>query len=144
MSIGSKTLPLSTTLLLLAAVLVGCGGGSDMAPVSGIVRLDGNPVTEGTVRFVPESGRGAKGTIQSDGTFTLGTDTRSDGASIGKHRVAIIAYKVDKVERTDGGRPLITGSTPLVPRHYMAPGTSGLEFEVKPGKNDAVFELKSE
>lgn len=114
-----------------------------MASVHGIVRLDGEPLSEGTVRFVPDAGRGAQGKIGADGAFTLGTHTESDGASLGKHRVAIISYKVNKIERPGGGRPIVTGSTPLVPRRYMAAGTSDLTFEVKSGKNEAVFELTS-
>lgn len=144
MTAQSTRLPQCLCLATIATCLLGCGADSNLAPVQGVVRLDGQPVTQGTVRFVPAAGRGAKGTIQPDGSFTLGTYTDTDGASIGKHRVAIISYEVDKVERTDGGRPMITGSTPLVPRRYMAPGTSGLEFEVERGQNEAVFDLESE
>ena len=113
-----------------------------MASVEGIVRLDGKPLTSGTVRFIPAAGRAATGTIQSDGTFTLGTFGQSDGALIGTHQVAVIAY-----EAADDGRPAYevrtTTSKPLVPQRYMAVGTSGLTFEVKPGENQADFNLKS-
>jgi hypothetical protein len=111
-----------------------------MASVEGIVRLDGKPLASGTVRFVPAAGRAATGAIQSDGSFTLGTYGESDGALIGKHQVAVIAY-----EAAEDGRPAYevrtTTSKFLVPQRYMAVGTSGLTFEVKPGKNEANFEL---
>ena len=48
-----------------------------------------SPLTSGTVRFVPDAGRAASGTIESDGTYRLGTYSRSDGALIGTHKVAI-------------------------------------------------------
>jgi hypothetical protein len=64
---------------------------------------------------------------------------------IGKHQIAIIAY--ESSSRAAGGRPDFTVASPeikpLVPMKYMAPGTSGLTFEVKPGSNRAEFDLKS-
>ena len=54
----------------------------------------------------------------------------------------MIAY-----EAADDGRPAYEVRTqtskPLVPERYMAVGTSGLTFEVKPGKNQAEFDLKT-
>jgi hypothetical protein len=132
-------------LLGLVAVLAGCGNDADVAPVDGVVRLDGNPVVSGTVRFLPSAGRAAEGKIQPDGTFTLGTLGESDGALIGTHQVAIIAYEPSR--RAAGRPPDFTVASPkikpLVPMKYMAPGTSGLVFEVKPGNNHAEFDLKS-
>jgi hypothetical protein len=123
--------------------LAGCGSDSELGSVHGVVRLDGKPLATGTVRFIPASGRAATGTIQSDGTFTLGTYGESDGALIGKHQVAILAFEVHPVPRTEGGRPPATPTTPLVPRRYMAPGTSRLTFDVKRGDNPADFDLTS-
>jgi hypothetical protein len=127
---------------LVALTLAGCSGQESLATVDGIVRLDGRPLTTGTVRFVPPAGRVATGEIQSDGSFRLGTYGQSDGALLGMHKVAIIAYQ------TGGdGRPAYESGAqankPLVPQRYMAPGTSGLTFEVKPGKNQANLELTS-
>jgi hypothetical protein len=128
-----------------AAVFAGCGDDAQVGRVDGIVRLDGSPVTTGTVRFVPGAGRAAEGKIQSDGTFTLGTFGKSDGALVGKHQVVIIAYEPSR--RAGGGPPDFRVPSPkikpLVPMKYMAPGTSGLTFEVKPGTNHAELDLKS-
>ena len=124
------------------ATVVGCGGDDSMGRVRGIVTLDGDVVTRGTVQFLPRSGRGAKGQIEEDGTFVLGTFGETDGASVGVHRVAIIAY-----ERGPGGRPDPTTAAKfkaLVPEKYLAPGTSDLTYEVKPGDNFAEFALTSE
>jgi hypothetical protein len=126
-------------------VLAGCGeSDSKTGYVHGIVRLDGKPLTTGTVRFVPASGRAATGKIQSDGTFTLGTYKESDGALLGTHKVAIIAFELGPVPvRTEGGRPPTTPTKPLVPKHYMSPGKSGLTREVKPGNNAIEIDLTS-
>jgi hypothetical protein len=127
-------------LLLALATIAGCADDSNIASVDGIVRLDGQPLTSGTVRFVPAAGRAATGKIQSDGTFTLGTYGESDGALIGTHQVAVIAY-----DAADDGRPAYevrtAASKSLVPQRYMAVGTSGLSFDVKPGKNQANLDL---
>ena len=55
-------------------LLVGCGGSPwPTAPVHGTVTLDGKPLDNGRVTFVPKAGRGASGIIQSDGTFKMET-----------------------------------------------------------------------
>jgi hypothetical protein len=129
-------------LLLLLGIVGGCSQNDSLATVEGIVRLEGQPLRTGTVRFVPTAGRAATGQIQSDGTFKLGTFGESDGAVTGIHKVAIIAY-----ETAGDGRPAYEAGAqankPLVPQRYMAVGTSGLTFEVKPGENRAEFDLES-
>jgi hypothetical protein len=128
--------------LALLASAAGCQHDNSVARVDGVVRLDGKPLTSGAVRFVPEAGRAATGVIQSDGTFTLGTHGKSDGAAIGMHKVAIIAY-----DAAGDGRPAYEVRKPtsksLVPERYAAVGTSKLTFEVKPGHNQAEFELST-
>jgi len=132
---------LAASLLLS---LAGCESDSKVGSVHGVVRLDGKPLATGTVRFLPAAGRAATGKIQSDGTFSLGTYKESDGALVGKHQVAIIAFEVGPMPiRTEGGRPPATPTKPLVPKRYMAPGTSGLTAEVKPGNNEFEFDLSS-
>jgi len=81
-------------MVLLAGLLIGCGGGSgheETASVTGTVTLKGTPVTEGRIAFFPPKGRPAMGTIQSDGTYTLTTFDPGDGALLGNHRVTITA-----------------------------------------------------
>ena len=56
-------------LLTLSVFASGCQQDATVARVDGVVRLDGKPLTTGTVRFVPEAGRAATGEIQSDGTL---------------------------------------------------------------------------
>ena len=61
----------------LAAVLAaaGCGGGSGPVPVRGVVKLDGQPVANAAVVFVPQTpgGREAYGSTDANGAFRLTT-----------------------------------------------------------------------
>ncbi len=125
----------------MAAGSSGCGGAdSKLGRVDGVVRLNGKPISAGTVEFLPAAGRAAHGKIQSDGTFTLGTYGDADGALLGMHKVAVVAYHPGKVGRPD---PAVrsTSLKPLVPERYLAAGTSNLTFEVKPGDNHAELDL---
>ena len=120
--------------LIILAFITGCSGGSNAPPtgkVTGKVSFRGQPVTVGTVIFVPQAGGpSAYGMIQADGSYELSTDTSSgggDGAVIGKHKVAIRAQK----ETEPGGR-----AAPLMlPRGFENPDKSGLTAEVKEGEN---------
>jgi hypothetical protein len=136
--------PLGLALSLTCAALAGIGGcgnsNSKLAPVQGIVRLDGKPLASGKVLFQPAAGRGATGAIRSDGTFTLGTYSESDGAIIGQHQVAVVAMQSGSAGRPDPTAQR-TSLKPLVPEKYLAVGTSGLTFEVKAGANNAEIDL---
>lgn len=132
-----------TLSAIAMAIVVGCGESrTNIGRVEGIVRLDGKPLTGGKIQFLPTAGRSAIAEIQSDGTFTLGTYGNSDGALIGTHKVAVIAYEPGPAGRPDPAKPRAP-LKPLVPERYLAAGTSGLTYEVKPGMNSAEFDLTS-
>jgi hypothetical protein len=128
----------------IALVLaLGCSkSDSKLAPVEGVVRVGGQPLTHGKVVFQPTAGRGAQGQIQSDGTFTLGTYGDADGALIGEHKVAIVAFEPGGPGQPVPGQPPKTAK-PLVPEKYLAVGTSDLTYDVKPGENSPKFDLES-
>lgn len=137
-----KTIPaaLAAGLFLL---LAGCGGNPaqlETAPVSGRVTLDGEPVSTGVVIFTPEQGRAGRAELASDGTYTVGTYGRADGAVVGSHRVAVVAQEGAETGFVEDAAPVW-----LVPPHYANPNTSHLEFEVRPDvHNRADFALSSQ
>jgi hypothetical protein len=115
----------------------GCGSAShelETSPVNGRVTLDGQPLPSGYVFVLPERGRMAKGAIQSNGTFTLGTYRSDDGAQVGRH--GVIVTEVPGDERTAAGaREKVRVS---VPRRYANASTSGLVVDVQPGQRNEV------
>jgi hypothetical protein len=120
-------------LAVLASLVgaAGCGGGR--ATVKGRVTYpDGSPLTEGNV--IGQMGEGAtsvtvQGRVNSDGSFSWGTERPGDGAFPGKYRVMVVA-------RALGDSELAKGMRPAVDPKYANPQTSGIEFEVKPGRNE--------
>lgn len=87
-----------STLILLPAFLVGCGGSANemtTTAVSGKVTFEDGPISGGgEIRFIPAQGKAAAGTIGSDGTYKLSTYGVDDGAILGEHRVEISQYLV--------------------------------------------------
>src|SRR4051812_48383729 len=130
-------------LVSLSCVLIAScsGGGPALAPVTGRVTYKGKPVASAAVSFAPEGGgaRIATGQTDSEGRFTLGTFAIGDGATIGAHRVSVIARGPDRPAKpgeTGSGMPgeMMPGD-PTIPTKFFSPDSSGLTAEVKRGKN---------
>ena len=121
---------------MLAAVaflagVAGCGDGR-YAVHGRVVYEDGTPLTEGIV--IGEKVEGdrrvkAQGSVKSDGTFSWGTLVPGDGAEPGKYRVVVVPPAV-------GERAAEKGVLPAIDLKFSNPQTSGIDFEVKPGKNE--------
>lgn len=123
------------------AAAVGCGGDEkpNLLPVHGTVMLNGQPLATGQVVTMLETGRGAAGQIQPDGTFELTTYEKGDGALPGTHKAAVTAY-----ENSDMTDPEADLGKSLVPERYGNPETSGLTIDVTAdGENAPVLELTS-
>jgi hypothetical protein len=127
-------------IVIVAIGLVGCNSeSSSLVKVEGQVLLDGKPVPAGSVVTLPDSGRAARGEIDSKGRFVLETRDVGPGADPGLHRVAVVA-----LASTDPDNPEAP-SKPLVPQRYTNPYNSGLSIYVKPGEaNEVKLELTSE
>ena len=82
----------------------------------------------------------AVGKIQQDGTYVLSTYERngSDGAIVGRHRASIVP------PLAEGEFDAPPAMTRPIPEKYQSEGTSMLEFDVEPGKDNVIdIELTS-
>ncbi len=85
--------PTGTGLLAIAGILLLIAGCSDSGPalgtVTGTVTMDGKPLPNAIVSFVPEAGgRASVGTTDDSGTYQLGYINQL-GALIGNHKISI-------------------------------------------------------
>jgi len=122
--------------LTAAVALVGCGKSyPDYYPVTGKVYYRDKPLTTGVIMFQPPSGPPATGQIEPDGTFTLTTHGRAEGALPGRNQVRITAREInaDAAEMALGKH--------LIPERYSQFSTSGLNAEVKADVNEP-FEFR--
>jgi hypothetical protein len=139
---------LRTLLCVFVAplLLVGCGrSGLTLGKVGGQVTVDGKPVKEGVILFVPERGPGASGLIDN-GQYSLTTRTSGDGAVVGRHKVYFAPKPPagdpnTEVRECPAPPPPPTSDFP--PAKYATPESSGLTVEVKPGTNVLDFDLES-
>ncbi len=138
-------------MVLILSVLAGCSD-DDLGQryrVSGHVTRQGQPITKGTVNFMPvdlANNRAASGEIQSDGYYTLTTKDPGDGALAGDYRVVISLVEVGEIERTPGGMPILNQPKKvkvknLVSPKYSDPGQTVLKFKVEPHSNTYDIEL---
>lgn len=141
-----RTLP----FVLVVAGIIGCGPSRPtIVPISGSVTLDGKPVPQATVLFMPVAGGvPARGSTREDGGFTLTTFAEGDGAIAGKHRVAVSKMKMTGIEATEDGMVPATVSGDMrtiwvTPQKYADAATSGLEVDVSRGMAPVALALES-
>ena len=99
---------------MLLVSLFGCSGRPyDVAPVAGLVTLDGKPLAGGVVSFQPiaaknrpSPGPGSTGRLDRDGRFVLELLDRSPGAVVGEHRVRIYSVSAEGPAAGAGAGPL--------------------------------------
>jgi hypothetical protein len=110
-SIERRKLCLAASALIL---LSGCSSKPyELAPVSGVVTLDGKPVPGTVVNFQPmaENGKtpgpGSTGRCDETGHYVLQTIRDEPGAAAGTHRVRIYSYSPESPvsQDSDSGPP---------------------------------------
>ncbi len=134
--------------------IMGCDrSGLNLAPVEGVVTLDGKPVEAAGVVFMPvdpKQGPPASGTTDAAGKFTLTTANRP-GASVGEHRVAISKadsfgeeippeqFENPEAMRQRGFKAYKTKH--YIPEKYSTVDSSGLTATVADEDNSLDFKL---
>ena len=124
-------------VLFSLILLAGCDGGLKRVPMSGKVTYAGQPVADGQIRFVPESGTEMPITTEPIVEGRYNTKS-SGGVPPGVYLVAILAYHPDDPIPTGPGAPQ---RRQLLPAKYN--NRSELEITIKEGQKgfDYDFEL---
>lgn len=142
----------------MCLLLAGCNSAvsapkyPDPVPVEGVVMLDGKPLENAYVNFVPIGADmlTASGTTDESGKFVLETGsgpTAKEGAIPGRYKVCI-----SSLVKPDGTRVVFDPSKPpamqlaleSLPSRYSEAADTLLEATIKPtGEEDLKFELTS-
>lgn len=127
---------LIATAALALLPICGCRAGyeREVAAVTGTVKCDGTLLTSGVVIFTPvevnteealdeeDFAKGARGEIQSNGTYQLSTYSEGDGAVVGVHEVRVMQLDPEDDD------------TPIENEGYAC-SREILRFTVEPGSN---------
>jgi hypothetical protein len=133
-----RTLP-AAVLGLLSFWALGCSG--DKADVSGTVTLNGTPIEEGAINYIPiegTHGAGAGATI-TNGKYSI---PRSQGVTPGKNRVELRAFRnTGRKVKDPTAQPGATTEerVPAFPAEYN--DNSTLTRDVQPGSNTFDFNI---
>jgi hypothetical protein len=130
----------------VALFVAGCGKNPHrLAPVSGTVTMDGKPLANAAVAFLPDTKPGAKpsptsrGETDKNGRYMLMSSEDKPGAVVGTSKVRISTMKSTGGSEGEGGALL---ARETVPEKYNA--RTELTFEVpEEGTDAADFDLKS-
>jgi len=116
----------------------GCSkaGSDNIAPVTGIITIDGSPAENLAVVFQPENGRPSMGSTDQSGRYELRYSSSVKGALVGLHTVLISAGAAPDSDTVNLTRRI------TIPAKYNT--DSQLTADVKPGKNRFDFNLDSE
>ena len=134
--------------MLLLTLPVGCGSEFPLADVSGVVTLDGEPLSNATVFFQPVQsssnpvvGPPSIGVTDESGRYSVSTHKLGSGAVVGTHEVSISTFET-RMKDPENSDALEVVSQERVPQRYRAP--SELNFEVTSrGTDSADFSLTS-
>jgi hypothetical protein len=117
----------------------GCGGGSaeNVAEVTGQVTIDGQPLSNARIQFVPVAGGSPSfGMTDAQGNYKLTYTRDVEGAIIGEHTVNISTY----VEADPDREPPVTAVPEKVPARYNV--KTELKKTVEDGSNTIDFPLE--
>lgn len=145
--ITSSRLAGPALLAVWAAASVGCGG-VKYEPVEGTITLNGKPLDNAQVQFLPDPLQGTKGLRSTgvsdpEGHFKLTCDDGQVGAVPGNHRVLVQDLKQwegIRPGREDSNKPL---KPSRLPTRYTDATQTPLKVEVKPAVGSVKLELTS-
>lgn len=132
----------AVSLASVVCLAAGCG---QPGKVSGVVTLDGAPLSTGVITFNPAvSGPSAYGAIGADGRYELRTGATA-GLAAGEYVVTVAANAAAQEQPGAGSWPGTERVLPLVtPRKYADREKTPLRATVKAGGQTLDFALISE
>jgi hypothetical protein len=128
---------------LLAALAVGCNRGPKFAEVEGTVRMNGKPLANVRVEFLPDPEKGTKGppasgVTDANGRYELKLDDQRPGAVVGHNRVLL--HDLAPYENLPPGR--LPDSYKLkpsrLPPQFFDASRTPLQKEVKEGGRQTI------
>lgn len=132
--------------LIISTVAVGCGKGKNpwdtVYPASGVVTYQGKPLVGAQITLIPEdsgvpSSVRPTATTDEDGSFHLGTYSKSDGAPAGSYKVLALHYPIVGSKENPSAGPND------LPKKYASQSTTDLKIEVTPdGAEPAELTLR--
>lgn len=138
-------------VLMLFSATVGCGKAAEgpaTYPVTGVVTLNGTPVSDALVQFTPITTDGATAGAQTntgaDGAFNvklaleMGKSSK-EGLPPGEYRVV-----VTKLEFPGGQASLSNPPKNTLPPRYATPDTTPLQAIVKPEANHFEYQIQGD
>lgn len=148
----------ATALSVICLAALGCDGGGSRGRVTGKVTLDGKPLPNAAVTFMPAEGGASSGVTDAEGNYELG-HFDGKGAVIGKHKVAVTTVQ----QASAAAAPSLSADSPEyakqasggssadyanakkfvepIPEKYNV--KTELEHEVKSGSQVINLDLKS-
>ncbi|QDU60693.1 hypothetical protein Pan216_15420 [Planctomycetes bacterium Pan216] len=130
-------------MMALASVgIAGCGSeeGPDLGTVTGIVTLDGQPLDNATIWFMPvEGNRRSIGKTDGSGQYKLFYTRDRAGAELGAHKVSITS-EFDTPVNEATGEPAHSRPEMLPARYHEQ---TELTADVDKGSNTFNFDLTS-
>jgi hypothetical protein len=138
-------------VFLFALVLptaTGCGSSPQFVEVSGVVKLDGKPMPDALVEFLPDPEKGthgprASGKTDTEGRFRLVRDDERVGAVVGFHRVLIQDARTFPPTRRESGGKLPVMPHSRISERYATASDTPLRQEVKAEPQNITLELAS-
>ena len=142
---GPQTFP----LLVVVAIAAGCArDGLEKSTISGRITFEGQPIEDGSIRFVPIKGTKGPATVGTirGGSYTV---TARGGISVGTLRVQVEAYrplpgaKPYTKEQAEGNRGVVAGDYPktqFLPPKYNTNST--LEVTIESGSKTVTKDIE--
>jgi hypothetical protein len=123
------------TVAMIATLFAGCSYGPPMGDVRGNVTVNGQPLEEGSIRFIPVDGETqTTGGIITNGSFQV-------EVPVAKQRVEIMANVIDQDKTPPNPTDDQIVMKALVPKRYNF--ESELMLDVVPGLNEPVYNLSN-